>query len=98
MSFFKQVENLSLIENQVPALPAYIPNSLTYLILYLLALPPNILLAYMGLAPNLINSRVRYPTLGMTMANLFGLIGFILLNIIYLLAAIGNVRNKFYLN
>uniref|UniRef100_A0A915DNG2 G protein-coupled receptor n=1 Tax=Ditylenchus dipsaci TaxID=166011 RepID=A0A915DNG2_9BILA len=36
----------------------------------------------MGAKPGLINSRVKYPTLGMTLANLFGLVGFLMLNII----------------
>lgn len=92
MTFFKAVENVSQIENKdVPALDSYIPNSVSYVILYLLALPPNIILAYMGLKPGLINSRVKYPTLGMTLANLFGLIGFLTLNIVYLFVAIHNV-------
>lgn len=98
MTFFKEVENASQIENKdVSALESYIPNSISYVILYFLALPPNIILAYMGLKPKLIKSRVKYPTLGMTLANLFGLIGFLTLNIVYLFVAINNV-NIFFLN
>lgn len=93
MSFFKAVENISEIGERVPALESYVPNSIIYVIMYLLALPPNILLAYMGLKPGLITSRVKYPTLGMTMANLFGLVGFLILNIFYLFAVFVEVSN-----
>lgn len=62
MSFFKQVENLSAVGDAVPALESYVPNSVIYVTLYILALPPNIVLAYMGLRKGLINSRVKYPT------------------------------------
>jgi hypothetical protein len=91
MSFFKPVENTTLISDRVPALPEYIPNSIIYVITYLVALPPNILLAYMGLKPNLVNSRVKYPTLGMALANLWGIAGFLTLNFVYLFAAINEV-------
>uniref|UniRef100_A0A914QDB6 G-protein coupled receptors family 1 profile domain-containing protein n=1 Tax=Panagrolaimus davidi TaxID=227884 RepID=A0A914QDB6_9BILA len=84
MTFFKEVENVSSLAPSVPALESYIPNSIIYVILYILALPPNIILAYMGLKPGLITSRVKYPTLGMAIANLFGLIGFLILNGVYL--------------
>ncbi|KAI6196641.1 G-PROTEIN-RECEP-F1-2 domain-containing protein [Aphelenchoides besseyi] len=94
MSFFKPVDNASLITDEVPALQEYVPNSLIYVILYFIALPPNILLAYMGLKPGLITSRVKFPTLGMTMANLFGLIGFLLLNFVYLFAVFNEVRTR----
>ncbi|CAD5211899.1 unnamed protein product [Bursaphelenchus okinawaensis] len=86
MSFFKPVENVSAIGDYVPALESYVPNSIFYVILYVLALPPNLLLAYMGLKPGLITSRVKYPTLGMTMANLFGLIAFLIMSFVYLVA------------
>ena len=84
MTFFKQVDNVSSLEALVPAHEEYLPNSIIYVILYTVALPPNIILAYMGLKPGLITSRVKYPTLGMSIANLFGLIGFLILNGIYL--------------
>lgn len=93
MSFFKPVENSSLITNEVAALKEYVPNSIIYVILYIFALPPNILLAYLGLKPGLINSRVKTPTLGMTLANLFGLFGFLLLNFIYLFAVFNEVAS-----
>lgn len=64
MTFFKEVENASLVEDQVSALESYVPNSVIYVILYLLALPPNMLLFYMGAKKGLITSRVKYPTLG----------------------------------
>lgn len=92
MSFFKEVENVSVHDSDpVPALESYVPNSVIYVILYLLALPPNILLAYMGLRKGLITSRVKYPTLGMTLANLIGLVGFLILNAIYLIAVVNDV-------
>ncbi|KAI6226223.1 G-PROTEIN-RECEP-F1-2 domain-containing protein [Aphelenchoides fujianensis] len=94
MSFFKPVENESLITERVPALQEYVPNSIIYVLLYVIALPPNILLAYLGLKPGLVTSRVKYPTLGMTIANLFGLVGFLLLNFVYLFA----VFNEFKLS
>lgn len=84
---FKEVENVSEIDElRVPVLESYVPNSIIYVVLYLLALPPNILLFYMGMRDDLIHSRVKYPTLGMTLANLFGLCGFLSLNFIYLFA------------
>ncbi|KAI1718501.1 7 transmembrane receptor (rhodopsin family) domain-containing protein [Ditylenchus destructor] len=92
MTFFKEVENASLVEDQVSALESYVPNAVIYVILYLLALPPNMLLFYMGAKKGLITSRVKYPTLGMTLANLFGLVGFLLLNIIYLLTVTNDVK------
>ncbi|KAI6184447.1 G-PROTEIN-RECEP-F1-2 domain-containing protein [Aphelenchoides bicaudatus] len=92
MSFFKPVENVSIITNDVAALKDYVPNSFIYVILYIVALPPNLVLAYLGLKPGLINSRVRVPTTGMTLANLFGLFGFLLLNFIYLIAALNEVK------
>lgn len=106
MSFFKPVENASLITNEVAALQDYVPNSIIYVILYIIALPPNILLgkflrhanhfnlnflAYLGLKPGLVNSRVRVPTTGMTLANLFGLFGFLILNFVYLVAVFNEV-------
>uniref|UniRef100_A0A915LNJ1 G-protein coupled receptors family 1 profile domain-containing protein n=1 Tax=Meloidogyne javanica TaxID=6303 RepID=A0A915LNJ1_MELJA len=96
-SFFKEVTDLELLYNPksedslkfgVSALPGYLPNSLIYTIFYLLALPPNICLLYMGLRTDLITSRVKFPTLGMTLANLFGLVGFLTLNFVYLYAVI----------
>lgn len=93
MSFFKPVENQSLITNEVAALHDYVPNSISYIILYVLALPPNALLCYMGLKPGLINSRVRVPTLGMSIANLFGVCFFLLLNFIYLIAVFNEVSH-----
>uniref|UniRef100_A0A7E4W2V8 G_PROTEIN_RECEP_F1_2 domain-containing protein n=1 Tax=Panagrellus redivivus TaxID=6233 RepID=A0A7E4W2V8_PANRE len=92
MTFFKRVENVSLLTEDVQALESYIPNSIIYVILYVLALPPNIILAYMGLKPGLITSRVKIPALGMTLANLFGLAGFLILNGVYLFAVHNNVR------
>ncbi|KAH7668084.1 hypothetical protein AAVH_43081, partial [Aphelenchoides avenae] len=92
MTFFKEVENISLVVDRVPALESYVPNSAIYVVLYLMALPPNMLLAYMGAKPRLINSRVRYPTLGMTFANLFGLVGFLGLNFVYLFAVTEDIR------
>uniref|UniRef100_A0A914CMW6 G-protein coupled receptors family 1 profile domain-containing protein n=1 Tax=Acrobeloides nanus TaxID=290746 RepID=A0A914CMW6_9BILA len=92
MTFFKEVENVSEIDDAVPALESYVPNSVIYVILYLFALPPNIMLAYMGLRKGLITSRVKYPTLGMTLANLFGLVGFLMLNAVYLFAVVKDVR------
>ncbi|KAH7694303.1 hypothetical protein AAVH_38654, partial [Aphelenchoides avenae] len=56
MTFFKEVENISLVVDRVPALESYVPNSVIYVVLYLMALPPNMLLAYMGAKPRLINS------------------------------------------
>ncbi|KAI6194082.1 G-PROTEIN-RECEP-F1-2 domain-containing protein [Aphelenchoides besseyi] len=97
MSFFKPVDNASLITDEVPALQEYVPNSLIYVILYFIALPPNILLAYMGLKPGLITSRVKFPTLGMTMANLFGLIGFLLLNFVYLFAVFNEYKLSLFM-
>lgn len=44
MSFFKPVENASLITSDVAVLKDYVPNSVIYVILYVIALPPNILL------------------------------------------------------
>uniref|UniRef100_A0AC34RLM6 G-protein coupled receptors family 1 profile domain-containing protein n=1 Tax=Panagrolaimus sp. JU765 TaxID=591449 RepID=A0AC34RLM6_9BILA len=93
MTFFKEVENVSEIAvDGVPALESYLPNSIIYVILYILALPPNLLLAYMGLKPGLITSRVKYPTLGMSLANLFGLVGFLILNLVYLFAVYNDTR------
>jgi hypothetical protein len=60
MTFFKEVENSSLVVDRVPALGSYMPNSVIYVVLYLIALPPNILLAYMGAKPGLINSVSPY--------------------------------------
>lgn len=94
MSFFKPVENASLITNEVAALKDYVPNSMIYVILYVVALPPNLVLAYLGLKPGLINSRVRVPTTGMTLANLFGLFGFLLLNLVYLIAVFNQVSSN----
>ena len=91
MTFFKEVENISDTAGGVPALESYLPNSIIYVVLYILALPPNLLLAYMGLKPGLITSRVKYPTLGMSLANLFGLIGFLVLNVVYLFAVTNDV-------
>ncbi|KAH7705019.1 hypothetical protein AAVH_27784 [Aphelenchoides avenae] len=92
MTFFKAVENSSQVVDRVPALGSYMPNSVTYIVLYLMALPPNLLLAYMGAKPGLINSRVKYPTFGMTLANLFGLVGFLGLNFVYLFAVTEDIR------
>uniref|UniRef100_A0A1I8ASW6 G_PROTEIN_RECEP_F1_2 domain-containing protein n=1 Tax=Steinernema glaseri TaxID=37863 RepID=A0A1I8ASW6_9BILA len=97
MTFFKVVENATDLDDGVPALEAYVPNSVIYVILYLLALPPNILLAYLGLKQGLITSRVKYPTLGMTFANLFGLVGFLILNFVYLFAVINDIRMSLFL-
>lgn len=118
-TFFKEVEpgNASrLVANGVPSLDSYLPNSVIYVILYILALPPNVLLgkfkahlgqaprhrhcalAYMGLKPGLINSRVKYPTLGMTLANLFGLVGFLILNAAYLFAVVENVQYSLFMS
>ncbi|EJW70474.1 hypothetical protein WUBG_18618, partial [Wuchereria bancrofti] len=80
MSFYKKVENTSDLNDQVPVLESYLPNSIIYITLYCLAVPPNILLAYMGLKKGLISARVKYPTLGMTIATLYGLFGFLMLN------------------
>ncbi|VDK85734.1 unnamed protein product [Litomosoides sigmodontis] len=85
MSFYKKVENGSSLDDEVPALESYLPNSIIYIILYSLAVPPNILLAYMGLKKGLISARVKYPTLGMTIANLYGLFGYLMLNSVYLI-------------
>lgn len=95
MSFFKPVENASLITNEIPALREYVPNSISYVVLYILALPPNALLCYLGLKPGLINSRVRIPTLGMSLANLFGVCFFLILNFVYLFAVFNEVISLF---
>ncbi|VDM98384.1 unnamed protein product [Thelazia callipaeda] len=92
MSFYKEVENISNLSDQVPALKSYLPNSIIYIILYFLAIPPNILLAYMGLKKGLVSARVKYPTLGMTIANLYGLFGYLLLNSVYLIMLFGNIK------
>ncbi|CAK5029260.1 unnamed protein product [Meloidogyne enterolobii] len=105
-SFFKEVTDLELLYNPksedslkfgVSALPGYLPNSLIYTIFYLLALPPNICLLYMGLRTDLITSRVKFPTLGMTLANLFGLVGFLTLNFVYLYAVITETRLSLFI-
>lgn len=105
-SFFKEVTDLELLYNPksedslkfgVSALPGYLPNSLIYTIFYLLALPPNICLLYMGLRTDLITSRVKFPTLGMTFANLFGLVGFLTLNFVYLYAVITETRLSLFI-
>uniref|UniRef100_A0A8R1U1W7 Uncharacterized protein n=1 Tax=Onchocerca volvulus TaxID=6282 RepID=A0A8R1U1W7_ONCVO len=92
MSFYKEVENASDLNDQVPALESYLPNSIIYITLYCLAVPPNILLAYMGLKRGLISARVKYPTLGMTIANLYGLFGYLLLNSVYLIMLFGDIK------
>ena len=92
MGFFKEIENASIVLNEpVPALHSYLPNSIIYTALYSVAIPPNLLLLYMGMRNGLITSRVKYPTLGMTLANLFGLFGFLLMNAIYLFSALKGV-------
>ncbi|KAL3107189.1 hypothetical protein niasHT_004586 [Heterodera trifolii] len=98
MTFFKEVDYLSLRpDDPVPALADYLPNSIIYTINYSLALPPNLVLLYMGLRPSLITSRVKFPTLGMTCANLFGLFGFLLLNIVYLYTVFSDVRLSLFM-
>ncbi|MFH4981175.1 hypothetical protein AB6A40_007884 [Gnathostoma spinigerum] len=92
MSLYKEVENITNLDDDVPALKSYLPNSIIYIVLYLMALPPNLLLAYMGLKHGLISSRVKYPTLGMTLANLFGLFGYIIQNSIYLVAVMNDIK------
>lgn len=93
MSFFKEVHELDLRSSApVPALPDYLPNSICYMVFYLAALPPNLCLLYLGMRPDLITSRVKFPTLGMTLANLFGLAGFLLLNFVYLYAVLTQTR------
>lgn len=92
MTFYKVVENVTAIDDLVPALESYLPNSIIYIFLYLLALPPNILLAYMGLKKGLVSARVKYPTLGMTLANLFGLFGYLIQNSIYIIVLLNNVK------
>lgn len=92
MSFYKEVENVTSLDGQVTALESYLPNSIIYIILYLLALPPNLLLAYMGLKKGLISARVKYPTLGMTLANIFGLVGYLILNSVYLVALFNETK------
>lgn len=65
MSFFNEVRDRNIGPGDlVPALPDYLPNSLIYITFYLLALPPNLCLLYMGLRADLITSRVKFPTLG----------------------------------
>ncbi|KAK6105034.1 putative integral membrane protein [Brugia pahangi] len=97
MSFYKKVENTSDLNDQVPVLESYLPNSIIYITLYCLAVPPNILLAYMGLKKGLISARVKYPTLGMTIANLYGLFGFLMLNSVYLIMLFGNIKLSLFL-
>ncbi|VDN53910.1 unnamed protein product [Dracunculus medinensis] len=92
MTFYKVVENVTAIDDLVPALESYLPNSIIYIFLYLLALPPNILLAYMGLKKGLVSARVKYPTLGMTLANLFGLFGYLIQNSIYIIVLLNNIK------
>lgn len=92
MTFYKEVENATSLNDDVAVLSSYFPNSLIYIILYLLALPPNILLAYLSLRRGLISSRVKYPTLGMTLANLFGLFGYLIQNSIYLIALMNDIK------
>ncbi|KAF7634052.1 hypothetical protein Mgra_00006577 [Meloidogyne graminicola] len=105
-SFFKEVIDKKLLydpnsedslKNGIYALPGYLPNSLIYTIFYLIALPPNICLLYMGIRNDLITSRVKFPTLGMTLANLFGLIGFLTLNFIYLYSVITETRLSLFI-
>uniref|UniRef100_A0A0R3RRU7 G_PROTEIN_RECEP_F1_2 domain-containing protein n=1 Tax=Elaeophora elaphi TaxID=1147741 RepID=A0A0R3RRU7_9BILA len=97
MSFYKEVENASGLNDQVPALESYLPNSIIYITLYCLAVPPNILLAYMGLKKGLISARVKYPTLGMTIANLYGLFGYLMLNLVYLIMLFGDIKLSLFL-
>lgn len=93
MSFYKTVNNLSVVDaDEVPTLESYFPNSVIYIVLYSFALPPNFLLAYMSVKKGLISSRVKYPTLGMTIANIFGVCGYLLLNLIYLIALLNNFK------
>uniref|UniRef100_A0A914KWW0 7TM_GPCR_Srx domain-containing protein n=1 Tax=Meloidogyne incognita TaxID=6306 RepID=A0A914KWW0_MELIC len=51
----------------------------------------------MGLRTDLITSRVKFPTLGMTFANLFGLVGFLTLNFVYLYAVITETRLSLFI-
>lgn len=88
---------MSTVDDQVSALESYLPNSIIYIILYSLAVPPNILLAYMGLKKGLISARVKYPTLGMTIANLYGLVGYLLLNSVYLIMLFGDIKLSLFM-
>ncbi|KHN87724.1 hypothetical protein Tcan_12200 [Toxocara canis] len=92
MTFYKQVDNVTSLDEEVDVLQSYFPNSVIYILLYVLALPPNILLAYLSLKRGLISSRVKYPTLGMTLANLFGLFGYLIQNSIYLIALFNDIK------
>uniref|UniRef100_A0A0N5BH24 G_PROTEIN_RECEP_F1_2 domain-containing protein n=1 Tax=Strongyloides papillosus TaxID=174720 RepID=A0A0N5BH24_STREA len=92
MGIFQEVTNMTSVTGYVGAGKDYLISSLFYIFLYILALPPNGLLAYLSIKPGLISARIKYPTLGMTLANLFGLIFFLIVNIVYLFALYQDIQ------
>ena len=92
MSFFAVVTNKSIITDEVRAQPSYCVNSVAYVLLYFLALAPNLLLFYMSCKRRLVTSRIKLPILLLTTANILGILGYLSVNIVYLWALITNVR------
>lgn len=84
MAFIETITNESAIPNEVWARPSFHINSIAYVILYSLAAFPNLMLIWLSCKRRLITGRIRYPIFALTLANVFGCVGYLSVNYMYL--------------